>query len=136
MTRGSCLCGTVQFEIDGKTTEIGMCHCSKCRKVSGVASNANLMVGRDRLKWISGEDHLTKFEMADGWGSLALLHLRVAGTQAPSRWRGLLGPGRPSRFDPGVRIAGHIFVGSKAPWDEIAGNAPQLRDGFGSERLN
>jgi hypothetical protein len=38
--------------------------------------------------------------------------------------------------DPGVRITGHIFVGSKAPWDEIAGDGPQLRDGFGSEKIN
>jgi hypothetical protein len=37
--------------------------------------------------------------------------------------------------DPGVRVAGHIFVGSKAPWDEIAGNAPQHIEGFESERL-
>ena len=37
--RGSCLCRAVQFEIHGKITDIGMCHCSKCRKVSGVASN-------------------------------------------------------------------------------------------------
>ncbi len=35
--------------------------------------------------------------------------------------------------DPGVRIAGHVFVGSKAPWDEIAGDAQQLVEGFGSE---
>ncbi len=39
MVRGSCLCGAVRFEITGETTKIGMCHCSKCRKVSGAASN-------------------------------------------------------------------------------------------------
>ena len=27
--------------------------------------------------------------------------------------------------DPGVEIAAHIFVGSKAPWDHIGGSAPQ-----------
>jgi hypothetical protein len=27
--------------------------------------------------------------------------------------------------DPGVEIAMHIFVGSKAPWDHIGGSAPQ-----------
>jgi hypothetical protein len=27
--------------------------------------------------------------------------------------------------DPGVTVAHHIFVGSKAAWDEIGGNAPQ-----------
>ena len=28
--------------------------------------------------------------------------------------------------DPGVRIGAHIFVGSKAAWDQIGGEAPQL----------
>jgi hypothetical protein len=28
--------------------------------------------------------------------------------------------------DPGVRIEMHIFVGSKAPWDCIGGEAPQF----------
>ncbi len=136
MIRGSCLCRAVQFGIDGKTTEIGMCHCSKCRKVSGVASNANLMVSRDNLAWVSGEDKLTKFEMVDGWGAW---RCSVCGSPVPK-----LHPGGGAYWvptglldsDPGVRIAGHIFVGSKAPWDEIAGAEPQLRDGFGSARLN
>ncbi len=56
MIRGSCLCGAIQIEITGKTTELGMCHCSLCRKVSGVASNCNLMTSRGNLKWVSGED--------------------------------------------------------------------------------
>ena len=136
MTRGSCLCRTVQFEIEGKTTDIGLCHCSKCRKVSGVASNATLMIGRDGLKWISGEDRVAKFAMPDGWGPW---RCSVCGSPVPK-----LHPGGGAYWvpvglldsDPGVRIAGHIFVGSKAPWDEIAGSAPQLRDGFGSEPLN
>ena len=29
----------------------------------------------------------------------------------------------------GVRIAMHIFVGSKAPWHEIGGSAPQYEEG-------
>ena len=136
MVRGSCLCKAVSFEIDGKTTDIGMCHCSKCRKVSGVASNANLIAARDRLRWLSGEDKISKFELPGGWGPW---RCSVCGSPVPklrpdggAYWVpvGLLDS------DPGVRIAGHIFVGSKAPWDEIAGQAPQLRDGFGSERLN
>ena len=135
MTRGSCLCGAVMFEIRGKTTDIGMCHCSKCRKVSGTASNANLMASRDVFVWSSGEDKITKFAMADGWGCW---RCSVCGSPVP-----MLHPGGGAYWvpaglldsDPGVRIAGHIFVGSMAPWDEIAGEAPRLRDGFGSEKL-
>jgi len=134
--RGSCLCQAVVFEIEGGVTDIGMCHCSKCRKVSGVASNANLMTGRDSLRWISGEDRLLKFSLPDGWGPW---RCQVCGSPVPKlrpdggAWwvpAGLLDS------DPGVRIKGHIFVGSKAPWDEIAGDAPQLEEFFGSRRLN
>jgi len=133
---GSCLCGAVRFEITGQTTQIGMCHCSKCRKVSGVASNANLMAGIDRFRWVAGEDRIAKFALPDGWGTW---RCAVCGSPLPmlyptggAYWipAGLLDD------DPGVRIAGHIFVGSKAPWDEIAGTAPQHVDGFGSEKIN
>ena len=79
MTKGSCLCGAVVFEITGKTTDIGMCHCSKCRKVSGVASNATLMTSREGLVWISGEGQISKFELPSGWGAVAVFGLRVAG---------------------------------------------------------
>lgn len=135
MIRGSCLCRAVQFSIEGKTTEIGMCHCSKCRKVSGVASNASLMTGRENLKWLSGEDRITKFALPDGWGAW---RCAVCGSPVPMlhpAGRAYWVPVGLLDSDPGVRIAGHIFVGSKAPWDEIAGGAPQLRDGFGSERI-
>ena len=134
--RGSCLCGAVRFEIDGRTTDIGMCHCSLCRKVSGVASNANLIAGRDRFRWLCGEDKIARFALASGWGPW---RCSVCGSPLPklrpdggaySVPVGLLDS------DPGVRIAGHIFVGSKAPWDEIAGSTPQLVEGFGSERLS
>jgi hypothetical protein len=135
MTKGSCLCGTVVFEITDSTTDIGLCHCSKCRKVSGVASNATLMTSRDGLVWLAGEDRIAKFALPSGWGTW---RCAVCGSPVPklhpdggAYWvpTGLLDS------DPGVRVAGHIFVGSKAPWDEIAGTAPQLIEGFGSRRV-
>jgi hypothetical protein len=133
--RGSCLCGAVRFEITGATTPIGMCHCSKCRKVSGVASNASLMAGVDRFRWISGEDRITRFALPDGWGTwrcaacgspLPMLHQTGGAYLVPA---GLLDG------DLGVRVGGHIFVGSKAPWDEIAGDAPCFFEDFASDRV-
>ena len=135
MARGSCLCGDVRFEIVGDPTPIGMCHCSKCRKVSGVASNANLMIASDGLRWIAGEDRVTRYALPDGWGvwrcaacgsPVPMLHPAGGAYWVPV---GLLDD------DPGVRIAGHIFVGSRAPWDEIGGAAPRLEDGFGSREV-
>jgi hypothetical protein len=38
--------------------------------------------------------------------------------------------------DPQVPSAVHIFVGSKASWDEIHGSQPQFLEGMGSERVD
>ena len=69
MIRGSCLCQSVQFSIDGKTSEIGHCHCSKCRKVSGVNSNGVIITAAKNLTWERGEKLVNVFEMPDGWKS-------------------------------------------------------------------
>ena len=132
---GSCLCGAMRFRITGKTTPIGMCHCSKCRKVSGVASNANLMVGKDGLEWVSGEESLMKFHLPDGWG---IWRCGTCGSPAPMlhpEGGGYFVPAGLLDSDPGLRVAGHIWVDSKAPWDEIAGRAPRFREGFESEKI-
>ena len=136
MTGGSCLCGETRFELRGWTTDIGMCHCSKCRKVSGVASNAVLIVPRDGLRWVAGEDRIAKFELPDGWGTW---RCATCGSPLPK-----LRPGGGAYWvpaglldsDPGVRIKGHIFVGSKAAWDEISGTAVQFVEGIGTDQVS
>jgi hypothetical protein len=129
MIRGSCLCGGVRFGIR-RTNPIGMCHCSLCRKVSGVASNATFMVGRDDLEWLAGEDLLQTYTRPTGWRTT---FCRSCGSPAPN-----LHPSGGAYWipagvlddDPGVRVAMHIFVGSRAPWDEIGGDAPRFEEGF------
>ncbi|MFT5696287.1 MAG: hypothetical protein ACI9QQ_002267, partial [Myxococcota bacterium] len=37
MIRGSCLCGSVRYEISGKLSPIQYCHAQRCRKASGAA---------------------------------------------------------------------------------------------------
>ena len=56
MIRGSCLCGALRFEYSRAVTQVGMCHCSQCRKVSGVASNAVIVVPEAELRWLAGEE--------------------------------------------------------------------------------
>ena len=35
ITKGRCLCGQVQFELQGELRGVVNCHCSKCRKFHG-----------------------------------------------------------------------------------------------------
>ena len=135
MIRGSCLCGGVRFEYGRAVTQVGMCHCSKCRKVSGTASNAVIVVPEADLEWLAGRELLHEFTMPDGWGAT---RCRICGSPVPRKIPGAEAYWVPAGLlddDPGLRIGGHIWVGSKAPWDEIAGRAPRLREGFGSEQI-
>ena len=58
MLTGSCLCGSVAYEVDADPGPIVHCHCRTCRKTHGSAFSTATNVPRDRFRWISGEDLL------------------------------------------------------------------------------
>lgn len=62
--KGSCLCRSVQFEIDGPIPVLMHCHCSLCRKVSGTASNAVVFLPIAKFRWISGESQTTRLDVS------------------------------------------------------------------------
>ena len=64
--RGSCLCKSVTFEVTGPISGVGSCHCSKCRKVSGTAGNAQFIVRMHRFRWTAGQDRVTTFTLPGG----------------------------------------------------------------------
>ena len=129
MIRGSCLCGGVRFEYARAVTQVGMCHCSQCRKVSGTASNAVIVVPATEFKWIAGEELQRVYAKPTGWKST---FCATCGSPLPQSIRGAAAYWVPAGLlddDPGLAIGGHIFVGSKAAWDQIAGGAPQFEEG-------
>lgn len=120
--KGECSCGAFAFDIVGTIDNLYQCHCSICRKTTGAASNAAFIVSRDRFTW-QRVGKCTSFRRPSGYlnqfctkcgSSLPFItsdELRVwvpAGlVQAPH----------------GTRIARHIYVGSKASWDDICSDA-------------
>jgi hypothetical protein len=117
---GKCLCGAVQFTLSGMLPDLYQCHCSLCRKVSGSSANAAFKIDRAQLCWDSGEDLVQRYQSDTGFkahfcsrcGS-PLPNLTANNT---AWWVpvGLLEHGE------GLRVAAHLFVASRAPWDVIA----------------
>jgi len=137
--KGSCLCRGVAFEIEGKTGPIGQCHCSKCRKFSGTDGNAVFYANAKNFRWLQGQDLIKAYFVPNGddWST----HFcGTCGSPAPHPDRGgkiYFVPAGLLDDDPGHRgYAAHIWVESKAPWVEIADNAPRFAEGFGSRRLD
>ena len=61
---GSCLCGSVQYEIEGDFERFSHCHCQRCRKATGTGHASNILVSPlSSLRWISGESLLMRYKV-------------------------------------------------------------------------
>jgi len=65
MTRGSCLCGAITYEVQGIQQGMSHCHCSMCRKIHGTPFATYLSA--DSVRWLSGEDHIAEYESSDNF---------------------------------------------------------------------
>jgi hypothetical protein len=59
---GSCLCGSVIYELRGSLRPVVACHCNQCRKASGhyvaatQAEQKDVTIKGDALKWFRSSD--------------------------------------------------------------------------------
>ncbi len=125
---GGCFCNSVRYKLNGSLQNARACHCSRCRKAFSGASSAYAEIPPSgSLEWLTGEDLLSIHDTGGGWGmafcskcgsTLCGMH----GGKVHGLALGCIDG------DPGVEIEMHIFVGSKAPWDHIGGNARQYAE--------
>ena len=66
MLTGSCLCGSVVYEVDAPMGPIIHCHCRTCRKAHGSAFSSVTNVPRERFRFLKGEELLRAFESSPG----------------------------------------------------------------------
>ena len=127
MLSGGCLCGRVQYEIEGEPRFMYQCYCGKCRAASGASFVTNMIVDAAQFRITAGKERLAAFESSpqkfrhfcSTCGSP--IYSRGEKTrQVVSVRCGTL------KQDPGVRLAYHTFVASKAAWVEICDELPQF----------
>lgn len=126
INKGSCLCGRVQFEIDGELEDVLNCHCSMCRKLHASAFRTRAKITSDSWKTIKGDGFIKFYESSPGehkgFCSECGSSLFTKFDDNPD----VLGfPLGTLDTDPKVKATRHIYVGSKAPWHEITDDLPQ-----------
>jgi diamine N-acetyltransferase len=131
MIRGGCLCGGVRFEIDVATGPFELCHCNRCRKVSGSAFMAGVRVRRADFRWIRGRDLLRSYEapLLESPPAYRVWFCSVCGSCVPDPQAAtdhIEVPAGLLEDDPALRPDKHIFVELGAPWFRIADALPQL----------
>ncbi len=123
MTVGRCLCGAVEWKLDGDLQFITHCHCSRCRKTHGSAFATYGMIAESSIGCVRGADRIEWFQSSK---QFRRPFCRDCGSSTMADpWNGLVGvPLGLLEGDPGARPIGHIFAGSKASWLEIGDDLP------------
>ena len=65
VVQGSCLCGAVSYQLNGRFEALSHCRCSMCRKHHGMASSAFVSLPLAGFRWVSGESNISMFLSSD-----------------------------------------------------------------------
>ena len=130
MTVGSCLCKAVSFEVSEFSSGIYKCHCSKCRKAFGGASSAAVLVDDTAFQWLRGSDRMRVYETDSGFKRYFCDCCGCLLPQSVERLGLVWVPAGLFDEDPGLALASHIHVDSKASWEVLDEETPCLPAGF------
>lgn len=119
MKTGSCLCGAVKFEVNGKLRPTIACHCTQCRKQTGSYMSATscadkelVLTRQDGLKWFRSSPEAQR-GFCKECGSV--LFWKQDGSDTTSISAGAIDGAS------GAPLEGHIFCESAGDYYEIAG---------------
>ena len=128
MTKGSCLCGAIEFQISGTLNKIQACHCQQCRKAQGTPFATNLPVAVEHFTITKGNDVLKEFKSQTREGKYRLF-CSHCGSPIISRMESLpdVVRVRAGTLDEPVvsELAHHQFVADKASWWNIDDELPR-----------
>lgn len=128
MMRGSCLCSSVRYEIDGSFEEAHHCHCSMCRKSHGAAfatygcartKNFRLITGHGELKNYRSSSQVRRSFCTECGSTLFFEH--DAAPKLVFVAVGTLDEATEGSVNPDA----HVFASSKAAWWTIADALPR-----------
>lgn len=117
---GSCGCGAVRFEITEPLVGAAYCHCTRCQKRTGTATQASALLAPGSLTIAAGEERLRDWSPP---GGLAKTFCGDCGSHLfardPDSGEILIVRMAAIDGDPVVRPASHQFVAYAAVWEDI-----------------
>jgi hypothetical protein len=123
MNKGSCLCGSVTWELLGEPSAAYNCHCKMCRKIHGSPFGTYYFVRPDQFRWTGDTGTVVHYRSSE---FLTRSSCDVCGSVVPYRsgnsdmWVAPAGC-----HDHGKKADCNIFVVDSAPWHEVTGDLPR-----------
>lgn len=131
MALGECNCGAVAFEISADLSGVFVCHCSICRRSTGSNGIAVVVIDNNAFRWIRGEELITSWKKPDAdWQTW---FCRICGSPVPGindESRMFVPAGLISNGGESLAVIHHVWVDSKAVWDEIGDSGQRHREAF------
>lgn len=128
--RASCLCGAVRFEFETVVGPFEICHCNRCRKLSGAQGMPALSISAEGYRIVKGEEMIQTYEAPILYQAPAYhsYFCRQCGSPLPppkvdSDWLEI--PAGLLDDDPGYKPDKHIFTEFLPGWDQIQDDLPQ-----------
>ena len=134
--RGKCLCGTIEFELNGDVPNLYQCHCSLCRKVTGAAANAAFRIAADQFAWISGSVQIREFVTESGFKSHFCTSCGSPVPNLTSNDSAYWIPAGLLEDSSELELVAHLYVASRAAWDVIADVGEQFDEMPDTEALD
>lgn len=125
MVTGTCLCGSVRYEVAGPFDMMAHCHCSMCRKHHGAMFSTFVAAPLEGFRYVAGEELIQVYQSSDE-GRRPFCGR--CGSVAPTIMKELelvLLPAGNLDGDLGVRPQMHMFAASRAGWFPITDALPQ-----------
>ncbi|MCA3217045.1 MAG: GFA family protein [Burkholderiales bacterium] len=133
MITGHCNCGSVSFDLEGAPEGVFICHCSICRRATGANGVAVVLVPNERFRWTQGKEHIAQWAKPDSqWETW---FCRNCGSRLPGQndaERMFIPAGLLPGNGLGLRVQAHIWVDSRAEWDEIGDHGQQYPEHYGT----
>jgi hypothetical protein len=128
VTSGSCACGWVRFELEGRPLRMHHCHCGRCRHARGTAHATNVIYPLDALRVTEGAKWLVDFELpgAQFFGTTFCGRCGSALPRRSQKRGAVVVPIGSLDTDPEIHPLAHQFVASKAAWYDIHDGIPQF----------
>ena len=131
MARGECNCGAVEFEIAVPISELYICHCSICRRHSGTNGMAVVVVPNGMFRWKRGKEHITTWRKPDADWEVNFCKICGSSLPGPNDDSTTYVPaGSIVQGDEKLKVAAHIWVDSKAAWDEIGDSGQRYGEAY------
>ena len=124
--KGSCLCGKVSYRFHGPEYAFQYCHCSRCRKFTGSAHSAHILVDPKNFEWLSGEDLVGRYEQPEA-KHFATSFCKNCGSSLPwlaQSGRSVMITAGTLDDDPEIKPTQNIYWGSRPPWREAVEDLP------------